>query len=168
MSLPPRGSRPGSLLISAYDLACAAATAASLIELAVSESQRPVTALGDALSRVSAAVSAGCLPAARDLDACVECLQFHDRMAQQLSQVRDLLAAVAAAGSADTAPGGRQSWPVLMASLRARFTTESHRILFDLLMPDTEGDGSPRAASANAAAPANSALHAGEGSVELF
>ncbi len=156
MSLPARGSRPASPANSAYDLGCAAATAAALIELALSESQRPVTELGEALSRISAAASAGAPADARDLEICVECLQFHDRMVQQLSQVRDLLAAVAATGSADTSPGGRQSWPVLMENLRARFTSESHRILFNLLMPDAEGVSH---------APS---VHASEGSVELF
>lgn len=156
MSLPARGSRAVSPVNSAYDLACAAATAAALIELALSESQRPVGELGEALSRVSAAVSAGSPPAAADLDACVECLQFHDRLVQQLSQVRDLLAAVAAAGSGESVAGSRQSWPVLMENLRARFTSESHRILFNLLMPDTEGHSHVPS------------LHASEGSVELF
>ncbi len=156
MALPARGSLPASPVDSTYDLACAAATAAALIELALSESQRPVTELGEALSRVSAAVVAGAPPAARDLETCVECLQFHDRLVQQLSQVRDLLSAVAATGSADRRPGGRQSWPVLMENLRARFTSESHRILFNLLMPDAEG---------HSHAPS---LHASEGSVELF
>lgn len=156
MSLLARGARAAGPANSAYDLACAAATAAALIELALSESQRPVAALGEALSRVAAAVSAGGAPAAADLAVCVECLQFHDRMVQQLSQVRDLLAAVAATGAADTSPGGRQSWPVLMENLRARFTSESHRILFNLLMPDAEGVSH---------APS---VHASEGSVELF
>lgn len=156
MSLPARGSRPASPGNSACDLACAAATAAALIELALSESLRPVTELGEALSRVSAAASAGAKPDAGDLAICIECLQFHDRLVQQLSQVRDLLAAVAANGSADTTPGGRQSWPVLMENLRARFTSESHRILFNLLMPDSYG---------HSHAPS---LHASEGSVELF
>ena len=156
MSLPARGSRVGSPVNSAYDLACAAATAAALIELALGESQRPVGQLGEALSRVSAAVAAGRPPAAADLDSCVECLQFHDRLVQQLSQVRDLLAAVAAAGSGESAPGGRQSWSVLMENLRARFTSESHRILFNLLMPDADGHSHVPS------------LHASEGSVELF
>jgi predicted trehalose synthase len=156
VSLPARGSRSAGRVNSEYDLACAAATAAALIELALSESLRPVTELGTALSRVSAALAAGSAPAARDLETCVECLQFHDRMTQQLSQVRDLLAAVAAAGSADTAPRGRQSWPVLMENLRARFTSESHRILFNLLMPDADGHTH------------TPSLHASEGSVELF
>lgn len=156
MSLPARGSRSASSVNSAWDLACAAATAAALIELALSESQRPVAELGEALSRVNAAVSAGTPPAASDLETCVECLQFHDRMVQQLSQVRDLLSAVAATGGADTPPGGRQSWPVLMENLRARFTSESHRILFNLLMPDSDGHSHVPS------------LHASEGSVELF
>lgn len=156
MSLPARGLRAAGPANSDCDLACAAATGAALIELALSESQRPMAALGEALSRVSAALSAGVPPAADDLDTCVECLQFHDRMTQQLSQVRDLLAAVAAAGSADAAPGGRHSWPVLIENLRARFTSDSHRILFNLLMPDADG---------HCHAPS---VHASEGSVELF
>ena len=156
MSLPSRGSPAASPVNSIYELGCAAATAASLIELALSESQRPVAELGEALSRVSAAVSDGARPAARDLEACVENIQFHDRMVQQLSQVRDLLAAVAAAGATDAAPGSRQSWPVLMENLRARFTSESHRILFNLLMPDSQGHSHV------------ASLHAAEGSVELF
>lgn len=156
MSPPARGSRAASPVNSEYDLACAAATAAALIELALAESQRPMSELGEALSRVSAAAAAGSAPDAGDLETCVECLQFHDRMTQQLSQVRDLLAAVAAAGSAATAPGGKQSWPVLMENLRARFTSESHRILFNLLMPDADGHTH------------TPSLHASEGSVELF
>jgi predicted trehalose synthase len=155
VSRPARGSLSASPVNSA-DLACAAATAAALIELALSESQRPVTALGEALSRVSAAVADDTPPSPGDLVTCVECIQFHDRMVQQLSRVRDLLAAVAAIGSEATAPGGQQSWPVLMENLRARFTSESHRILFNLLMPDSEGlNHAP-------------SLHADEGSVELF
>jgi hypothetical protein len=156
VALQSRGPPAAGPVNSVYELACAAATAASLIELALRESQRPVAELGEALSRVSGAAAVGARPAARDLEACVESLQFHDRMAQQLSQVRDLLAAVAAAGTTDAASGGRQSWPVLMENLRARFTSESHRILFNLLMPDA--DGHSHVAS----------LHAAEGSVELF
>jgi hypothetical protein len=156
VSLPARGSLTAGPVYSACDLVCTAATAAALVELALSESQRPVTELGEALARVAAATRAGAAASARDLETCIECLQFHDRMVQQLSQVRDLLSAVAAAGSADKAPGGRQSWPVLMENLRARFTSQSHRILFNLLMPDAEG---------HSHAPS---LHASEGSMELF
>ncbi len=85
MSLPSRGSLTARPANSAYDLACAAATAAALIELALSESQRPVAELGEALSRVSAAFSRRQPRRRRPTSAiCVECLQFHDRMVQQL------------------------------------------------------------------------------------
>ncbi|HVC29694.1 MAG TPA: hypothetical protein VND24_00815 [Steroidobacteraceae bacterium] len=154
MSPPTRGARSAAPVNPGSDLACAAATAASLIELAIRESQRPVTELGEALARVSATAAAGSPPAPGDLDSCVKCLQFHDRMVQQLGQVRDLLAALAVPGSADT--GGRQSWPALVESLRGRFTSESHRILFNLLMANAQSRGH------------RPSLHAGEGSVELF
>ncbi len=150
MSQPARGPLAADPDNSACDLACGAAAAAALIELAIGESLRPMEELGEALARISATASAV------DVGACIESLQFHDRLVQQLSQVRDLLAAMAAAGSSDSAPGRRQSWPVLMENLRARFTCESHRILFNLLMPDSQG---------RSHAPS---LHASEGSVELF
>src|SRR5579883_2025632 len=117
VSQPARGPLAADPDNSACDLACGAAAAAALIELAIGESLRPMEELGEALARISATASAG------DVGACIESLQ-----------VRDLLAAMAAAGSSDSAPGRRQSWPVLMENLRARFTCESHRILFNLLM----------------------------------
>lgn len=127
-----------------------AETAAALIALAMSESQRPVAALGQALARIAAAVAAGEPPRAADIAACIESLQFHDRMIQQLTHVRDLLANVAAVPEEDTA-----GWPALRETLRARFTSESHRMLFNLLLPDEIDHGHIR-------------LHADEGSVELF
>jgi hypothetical protein len=166
--LPAEGPQQAEPVNSEYELGCAAATGAALIELALSESQRPVTALAEALARVTEAVSAGIRPAAGDLDACIECLQFHDRLTQQLSQVRDLLAAIAAAGSASAVPGGRQSWPVLIERLRARFTSDSHRILFNLLMPDAHDPRPLRTAAANTRAPESPAVPSSEGSVELF
>ena len=135
MSLPARGSLEASPGHCTYDLACAGATAASLIELALSESQRPVTELGEALSRVSAAVATGAAPATRDLETCVECLQFHDRMVQQLSQVRDLLAAVAATGSADATPGGRTSWPVILLCAHGMPRSNPRRLLLQQHAP---------------------------------
>jgi hypothetical protein len=156
VSQPARGSPTANPDNCACDLACGAATAAALIELAIGESQRPIAELGEALSRIGETACAGVPPAAGDVGACIESLQFHDRLVQQLSQVRDLLAAVAAVGSAATASGRQQSWPVLMENLRARFTSESHRILFNLLMPDSDG---------HSHAPS---LRASEGSVELF
>ena len=97
---------------------------------------------------------------ARDVAVCIESLQFHDRLAQQLTQVRNILATLAF--SAPTHMTGRPTesdphkWMVLVENLRARFTSESHRILFNLLLPE------------GVSRPAVPALHADEGSVELF
>lgn len=129
-----------------------AETAAALIELAINESQRPVERLGEALGRIAAAAAAGERPLADDVTACIECLQFHDRMIQQLTHVRDLLASAAVAEPAREDPG---DWPGLREALRSRFTSESHRLLFNLLMPDEADHDQIR-------------LRADEGSVELF
>lgn len=134
------------------ELVRSAQTAAALIELAISESLQPVEALGAALTRISAAEVSGAPPQARDVSTCIESLQFHDRLTQQLTQVRDLLANV----TADEVAGvGALDWPALRESLRSRFTSESHRMLFNLLLPDEVGHG-------------HIGLHADEGSVELF
>src|SRR6202012_4389512 len=87
---------------------------------------------------------------AREVAICIESLQFHDRLTQQLTQVRNLLATL-------VLKGDQHNWLLLLENLRARFTSDSHRVLFNLLLP-----GGP--AGRNSV----SALHANEGSVELF
>ena len=134
------------------ELVRSAEASAALIELAISESQRPVETLGEALRRISAATAAGERPLAADVAACIESLQFHDRMIQQLTHVRDLLAGAAAA---EPARQDRPGWPALREALRSRFTSESHRLLLNLLMPDQSGHDHIQ-------------LRADEGSVELF
>lgn len=148
--------------------------AAALIELALHESNAPVEDLSQALGRLAQAAQ-GVVPRnppdslaprereqlARDVAICIESLQFHDRLTQQLTQVRNLLATLVF-DKAPTGVTGRpqdddpHSWEVLLENLRARFTSESHRILFNLLLPAEGG---------RAAVPS---LHANEGSVELF
>ncbi|HKT72916.1 MAG TPA: hypothetical protein VJQ47_08515 [Steroidobacteraceae bacterium] len=146
----------------------AAETAAALISLAMQESAAPVEDLGGALTRMAQtlAQAAGARGAdadpaawreslARDLAVCVESLQFHDRLIQQLAQVRTLLASIVTTGAPAMAADS-EDWQVLVENLRARFTSESHRILFNLLLPESGGRH-----------PVPS-LHANEGSVELF
>ena len=149
---PPSGHTDPSAAIQA---------AAALIALAMHESQVPVVELGSALTRVAGKLN-GDEPAvqfdrttlARELAVCIENLQFHDRLMQQLTQVRNLLASLAA----ETLPASadQQSWNVLVENMRARFTSDSHRILFNLLLPVS---GVPMTAPS---------LHANEGSIELF
>ena len=144
--------------------------AAALIELSLHESHGPVEELSSALARLAQLAQAPAAEAtqtkhreqlAQAVAVCVENLQFHDRMTQQLTQVRNLLAAVAFSHAptdiAGRPPGSdARDWQVLVENLRARFTSDSHRILFNLLLPGTRGRSTVPA------------LHANEGSVELF
>jgi hypothetical protein len=134
--------------------------AAALIELCLHESNGPVEDLSSALARM-AQLAEPSSPLARELAICVESLQFHDRLTQQLTQVRNLLATLAFSDvPTDVAgrpvEGDPHNWQVLLENLRARFTSDSHRILFNLLLPGSGGRTSVPA------------LHANEGSVELF
>jgi len=148
--------------------------AAALIELSVHESNGPVEDLSGALARMAQLVqsppgnSAGTADKpldraqlARDVAICIESLQFHDRLTQQLTQIRNLLATVAFSDSpaglaSRSIEGDPHKWLVLLENVRARFTSDSHRILFNLLLPEAGGRSSVPA------------LHANEGSVELF
>ncbi len=124
------------------------------------ESQGPVVQMSGALARMAESLCrTGDSPPdrallIRELATCIENLQFHDRLVQQLAQVRNLLSSLAIGAppsSADT-----QSWNVLVENIRARFTSETHRILFNLLLPSSGGHSSVPS------------LHAHEGSIELF
>ena len=145
-------------------------SAAALIELALRESNGPLEDLSGALTRMAQLVqnppsdADGQQPnaqLAREVAICIESLQYHDRLTQQLTQVRNILATLAFSDVAvDLAgrplAGNPQNWEALLENLRARFTSESHRILFNLLLPGSGGRTSVPA------------LHANEGSVELF
>lgn len=148
--------------------------AAALIELSLHESNGPVEDLSGSLARMAQLVQGepgesagpGDLQAhraalAQELAVCIESLQFHDRLTQQLTQVRNLLATLAFSdvptdSAGRSLEGDPHNWLVLLENLRARFTSDSHRILFNLLLP---GTGSRTSLPS---------LHANEGSVELF
>lgn len=147
--------------------------AAALIELALHESNGPVEDLSRALGRLAQAAQ-GTAPSttnsldqherarlAQEVTICIESLQFHDRLTQQLTQVRNLLATLAFTNvpmdiAGRPLGGNPHNWEVLLENLRARFTSDSHRILFNLLLPGAGGRSSVPS------------LHANEGSIELF
>ena len=146
----PTETNPPAAAADAAPLALAVVTAAALIELAIQDSLAPIETLGRALARIAAAAPSPAL--APELAACVESLQFHDRMTQQLIQARDLLAGAAGEPAPAAEP---RDWPALRERLRAHFTTDSHHMLLNLLMPARDRHGHAR-------------LHADEGGVELF
>jgi hypothetical protein len=149
---PPHGHSDPSSAIHA---------AAALIALAMHESQIPVVELGGALTRLASKLHDDTADVridketfAREVAVCIESLQFHDRLMQQLTQVRNLLASLAAETLPASADQG--AWNVLVENIRSRFTSDSHRVLFNLLLP------------VSGIAMTAPSLHANEGSIELF
>ncbi|MHB1871558.1 MAG: hypothetical protein ACYCT1_11990 [Steroidobacteraceae bacterium] len=126
------------------------ATAAALIERALLESLGPVEALGSALARLTAAAPAGALQTRADLTVCIQSLQFHDRLAQQLLEVRDLLGQTSRTAPS---PTERSRAAALRECLRAHLT-DGHDGMCSSVPRSADG-GSLR-------------MRADEGSVELF
>ena len=147
--------------------------AAVLLSLAMHDTETPVAELGGALARIGGSLtemrkrmatgSAGADDAWRanldnDLAVCIESLQFHDRLIQQLAAVRKLLASVVHEGDTVNMAGfGAQRWENLLSMLRERLSVDTRHQLFDLLMRRgiVENDG-------------RYGQQAQEGSIELF
>ena len=145
------------------DQAATLEVAASLLALAMHESHPPVDALGAALERMAHALATSTDPRdcrrtfEREIATCVQGLQFHDRLMQQLAHVRNCLAVL----SHSCAPQnleGEQSWLVLRERLWHRLSSDSQRALLDLLLPTSPPHlgAEPRR------------MNASEGSIELF
>jgi hypothetical protein len=107
--------------------------AAALLDLAMSETQSPVGELGDALARMSRALSGACTLVegkrngrvdaemlahiercrelfVREVAVCIESLQFHDRLIQQLTHAKNCLAAQGANSSLPAAQRAVDAW----------------------------------------------------------
>ncbi len=147
--------------------------AAVLLTLAMRDTESPVTDLGAALSRMVSTLTSvrqhvqkkpfnGDTDGTRtklesELSICIQSLQFHDRLIQQLAAVRNLLTGLSSHGPLCVAGFGAQRWEELLNLLRDRLSADQHHQLFDLLMRTGElgnelgGDTAPA-----------------EGSVELF
>jgi hypothetical protein len=151
--------------------------AAVLLSLAMRDTETPATMLGSALGRMSAsliewrdelhangkdgasAVDDAALRNAleRELGVCIESLQFHDRLIQQLAAVRNLLASVASKSPLSLTGFGAQRWEEMLQMLRERLSEDSQHQLFKLLLRTGVADGEGRRGTASQ-----------EGSVELF
>jgi len=120
------------------------------------DTEAPIANLGGALSRISTlladyrseaialgnqrqGLSAGDAARARalierDIAICVQSLQYHDRLIQQLAALRNLLAGLADHEPLDIAGFGAQRWVEMLRMLRERLNTDSQHKLFDLLL----------------------------------
>lgn len=147
--------------------------AAVLLSLAMRDTESPVTDLGQALSRMVSTLTTvrehmemkpfnGSTDKTRhqlegELSICIQSLQFHDRLIQQLAAVRNLLTGLSSHGPLVVAGFGAQRWEELLNMLRDRLSADQHHQLFDLLMRNGQVDAELGAEAAPA-----------EGSVELF
>ncbi|HVO49031.1 MAG TPA: hypothetical protein VMT29_22125 [Steroidobacteraceae bacterium] len=136
-------------MIEETETATAVEAAALLVGLATQDTRQPIAELGNALERIHRAVTG--MAAAqhdrsgrpteqqqemiRDLTVCIENLQFHDRLMQQLAFVRDLLSAILKHEPLDVAAYGAPRWEALMELIRRRAPLDSRFELFDLLLP---------------------------------
>jgi hypothetical protein len=143
--------------------------AAVLLSLAMRDTENPVADLCAALQRIGSslaelrayAAASGRAELRKDIETdvavCIESLQFHDRLIQQLAAVRGLLASVVEDSQPQLAGFSAHRWEEMLSTLRDRLSTDSHHRLFNLLLRTgiVDGGGQPN-------------LQAAEGSVELF
>jgi hypothetical protein len=148
--------------------------AAVLLSLAMRDTEDPVADLCGALRRIGRSLNelrAGpaSLPAAtngdgdlrkrleKDVAVCIESLQFHDRLIQQLAAVRGLLASVVNDSPPELKGFGAHRWEDMLSMLRDQLNEDSQHHLFNLLLRTgiVIGDGQRN-------------LQAEEGSVDLF
>jgi hypothetical protein len=147
--------------------------AAVLLSLAMRDTESPVQDLGQSLSRmvttvtslrtrvadhrVNGSTKVDPLELESDLSVCIQSLQFHDRLIQQLAAVRNLLTSLGPHGQLDASGFGAKRWEELLKMIRERLSADQHHQLFDLLMRTGEMDIDLRGETLP-----------GEGSVELF
>lgn len=162
----------GGLSKAPMELDVSVQAAAVLLTLAMRDTEHPVTDLGQALSRMVSTLTTvrqhvekkpfnGDTEGTRmklesELSICIQSLQFHDRLIQQLAAVRNLLTGLSSHGPLCVAGFGAQRWEELLNMLRDRLSADQHHQLFDLLMRTGEIDSQLGGATTE------------EGSVELF
>jgi hypothetical protein len=136
--------------------------AAVLLSLAMRDTESPIANLCGALRRIGGSLGVDGDPELRkqlagDVAVCIESLQFHDRLIQQLAAVRALLASVAADSTVELKGFGAHRWEELLGTLKVKLGTDSQHHLFNLLLRKgiLDVDGQCH-------------LQAAEGSVELF
>jgi hypothetical protein len=98
---------------------------ASQIEVALREAEAPVAELAAFVARLGATAVAPTAATA---------LQFHDRLTQRLTHVRDTLAALARFLGERAQRGPGDDWDNLRRAIRGQYSMEQERVMFDLLV----------------------------------
>jgi hypothetical protein len=105
--------------------------AASQIEVALKEAEPPVAELATLVARLGATTEGASATTA---------LQFHDRLTQRLTHVRDTLASVAKFLDERSHYGPGSNWDRLRADIRGQYSMEQERVMFDLLIGGASPD----------------------------
>lgn len=149
------GRRRRGISVKPSEMEVSMEAAAVLLSLAMRDTENPVSEMCDALQRIAHTANNSGMQ--RDVAVCIQSLQFHDRLIQQLAAVRGLLASVVSDAPLDVSGFGAHRWEELLRMLRARLSEDTQHHLFNLLLRtgivDTDGQRN---------------LQAEEGSVELF
>jgi hypothetical protein len=163
MTCSTGSARIPRLLANEPDLEVSLEAAAVLLSLAMRDTTEPVNDLGKALAQMSERVhrlQGGDQrlrdALAADLACCIQSLQFHDRLMQQLVAVRSFLAGLVDKESFEADGFGARRWEELLRVLRERLGRDSQHQLFRSLMRNESHGDDPRTEAAE------------EGSVELF
>ncbi|MGH8140292.1 MAG: hypothetical protein ACREVV_19110 [Steroidobacteraceae bacterium] len=126
-------------MLESVQTAAAVEAATLLLTRAIQDTRKPVADLCSALQRMHRAVVAG-EPVARDLAVCIESVQFHDRLVQQLAFARDLLALILKHKPLDIAAYGAPRWHTLLDAIHHSVPPAERFELSDLLAsPRTHG-----------------------------
>jgi transposase InsO family protein len=131
--------------------------AASQLEVSVRDTEQPVATLGRAIAALGAAAEVldGSLQQLPDGGPCADArrllvaqrdalrrradeaaiaLQFHDRLVQRLTHVRDSLAALGDFVDARAHRGNAADWEALRRRIRDQYSMEQERVMLDLLV----------------------------------
>jgi hypothetical protein len=95
---------------------------------------RAVAALGERGAHMrdtgGESTHAKALPILADAQRAMRALQFHDRLSQRITHVRDAMARL----HASVATGRSEEWPKVNEAIRALYTMEDERQIFDALV----------------------------------
>ena len=140
--------------------------ASTQLEVAVQNAESQAATLADAVGEIATlaaalrssaqdtALAQAALRLAEHAQSALVAMQFHDQLAQRILHVRDALGLTQRTLAEESPP----DWERLFAAIRARYTMEDERRLFDLVAGNALGAGAHHDANHEAL----------RGSVELF
>jgi hypothetical protein len=111
------------------------------LEVAMQQAAAQVDQLAESIAQLSVlARQSGSADIEIQARRAMTAMQFHDQLAQRVTHVRQSLADV----HDELLPGGSPDWEALLRRMRAHYTMEDERRLFDLVLGRAMADGGVR------------------------